>query len=162
MTVECKDKAGRPFDIGDAVPEQLDEIEAVERACFSLPWSRRNLESQMSGAHSVFLCAFDETGVLGYVGLTTVLDEGYIANVAVAPRARRRGIADELLTALETRTRGTLAFLTLEVRESNAAAIALYEKHGYTFVGRRKNYYEQPQEDALLMTLFFEKEENQC
>jgi len=103
------------------------------------------------------LAALDDDGiVLGYVGLMFVLDEGYISNVAVAPEERRQGVADALISALVDRTRNKLAFLTLEVRESNAAAISLYKKHGFEIVGNRKNYYERPRESALLMTLFFD------
>ena len=163
MTAEFKDKAGRRFTISEVALRQLDEIEEIEKLCFSVPWSYANLEAQAIGKNKLFLCACDDTGVLGYVGLTLVLDEGYIANVAVAPKARRRGIADALLYELTRRTKKQLAFLTLEVRETNAPAIALYEKHGFAVVGRRKNYYTQPQEDALLMTFFFDKkEENPC
>lgn len=160
--IHFTDKTGRTLTVTDVAPRHLDGIEAIEKACFSMPWTREQLARQMTGERNVFLCAEDETGPLGYVGLMTVLDEGYISNVAVAPEARRRGIADALLTELAARTCETLSFLTLEVRESNVPAIALYEKHGFSVVGQRRSYYEKPQEDALLMTLFFEKEENQC
>ena len=84
-----------------------------------------------------------------------VLDEGDIGNVAVAPEHRRQGIADALLDALCARAAALdLAFLTLEVRASNAPAIALYRKHGFQTVGQRRNYYQKPDEDALLMTWF--------
>ncbi len=96
--------------------------------------------------------------VLGYAGLQTVLDEGYLNNVAVAPRFRRQGVADELIAAFVRFGQARLAFLTLEVRASNAAAIALYEKHGFQPVGRRKDYYDDPAEDAVLMTLRFGSE----
>jgi len=163
MTREFKDAQGSRFTIAEARISQLADIEEIEKLCFSAPWSRANLEAQATGKNRLFLCAADESGVLGYVSVTMVLDEGYIANVAVSPRARRRGIADALLYELERRTRKTLAFLTLEVRASNAPAIALYKKHGFAVVGRRKNYYTQPQEDALLMTFFFDKkDENPC
>ena len=91
MTAEFKDKPGRRFQIAEAALSQLDEIEDIEKLCFSVPWSYANLEAQATGKNKLFLCASDDSGVLGYVGLTMVLDEGYIANVAVAPRARRRG-----------------------------------------------------------------------
>ena len=162
MTGEFKDRQGRRFTISEVRLSQLGEIEKIEKLCFSAPWSYANLAAQATGKNKLFLCAADESGVLGYVGVTTVLDEGYIANVAVTPRARRSGIADALIYELARRTKRALAFLTLEVRASNAPAIALYEKHGFAVVGRRKNYYAQPQEDALLMTYFFEKEENPC
>ncbi len=134
--------------------EHLPEILAIERACFSLPWTEAMLRAQLAPEDRIFLAAVDGTGrVAGYVSAMTVLDEGYIANVAVAPEARRRGIARALLTELERRARAIpLAFLTLEVRAGNAPAIALYASLGYETVGRRRNYYEKPVEDALLMT----------
>ena len=93
--------------------------------------------------------------VLGYANFLHVLDEGDIGNVAVAPEHRRQGIADALLDALCARAAAlNLAFLTLEVRASNAPAIALYRKHGFQTVGQRRNYYQKPDEDALLMTWF--------
>lgn len=147
----------------EVAAEHLDAIAAIENACFSLPWTRGQLERQMLADNCVFLAALDENGkVLGYVGLLTVLDEGYISNVAVAPEHRRRGVADALIQALATRVRNKLSFLTLEVRESNLAAIRLYEKHGFVLVGKRKDYYDKPKEAALLMTLFLKKEELPC
>ena len=93
--------------------------------------------------------------VLGYANFLHVLDEGDIGNVAVAPEFRRQGVADALLEALCARAAAlNLAFLTLEVRASNAPAIALYRKHGFQAVGQRRNYYQKPDEDALLMTWF--------
>ena len=85
-----------------------------------------------------------------------VLDEGYINNIAVSPSYRRRGVASALMDRLIDSARGlSLAFLTLEVRCGNHAAISLYEKYGFERVGLRRGYYEKPREDALLMTLFF-------
>ena len=131
----------------------LGDIEAIEKLCFDPPWTVEQLRSQMSG-HHIFLAAVENGTVLGYVGLEHVLDEGYISNIAVAPEARRRGIADMLLDELGSRARGLgLSFVTLEVRDSNHPARALYEKHGFSVVGRRKNYYTRPKEDAVLMTL---------
>ena len=142
-------------DILDVTEAMLPQIERLEEQCFSLPWTLNMLRSQLPDGQHVFLAALDRERVLGYVGMMTVLDEGYISNVAVDPAARRQGLGDRLITALLERAeeRG-LAFVTLEVRESNAPAIALYEKHGFRPVGLRKNYYEQPKENALLMTKF--------
>ena len=82
-----------------------------------------------------------------------VLDEGYITNVAVKPELRRQGIASQLLEVFINFAKGNhLAFLTLEVRPSNTAAIVLYGRHGFRSTGRRKNYYEHPREDAIIMT----------
>ena len=87
-----------------------------------------------------------------------VIDEGYISNVAVSAKYRRQGVADALIDALNERAEAlTLAFMTLEVRRSNLPAIRLYEKHGFAVVGSRKNYYDLPKEDALLMTCFMKR-----
>ncbi len=143
--------------------EHLEAISAIEIACFSLPWTQGQLERQMLAENCVFLAALDEEEkVLGYVGLLTVLDEGYISNIAVAPEHRRSGVADALICALIALVRDRLSFLTLEVRESNLAAIRLYEKHGFLPAGRRRDYYDKPKEAALLMTLFLKKEELPC
>ena len=132
----------------------LDEIAELERICFSVPWSRNMLAEELDNACSAFLAALDENGrVVGYAGLLVVADEGYITNVAVHPDYRRRGIAGQLLDVFENFAVGNrLAFLTLEVRESNYGAIALYGSRGYRGVGRRRNYYEHPREDAIIMT----------
>ena len=150
--------------ITDVKPEHLGEIQAIEKTCFSVPWPHASLEHQMNADNCVFLAALDDkSAVMGYVGLMFVLDEGYISNVAVAPEYRRRGVADALISALIEREKDSLAFLTLEVRESNLPAISLYAKHGFTTVGIRRNYYDRPKENALLMTLFFDrKETNPC
>lgn len=141
--------------ICDAEPSCLDELHELENVCFSLPWTKEQLADSLPDDMHVFIVAKDEAGVIGYVGMTTVLDEGYIANVAVAPAQRRRGIGDALLDELERRAeQRELSFMTLEVRKSNAPAIALYEKHGFSPVGERKNYYRYPTENAILMTKY--------
>lgn len=110
-----------------AKKEHLPALEALENACFTLPWSRKMLESQVFSEKNVFLVAEDSEGLLlGYGGFLWVLDEGYVANIATNPDFRRRGVADALLTALkEKAVELSLSFLTLEVRESNKAAISL-------------------------------------
>lgn len=131
----------------------IPAIAALERACFSRPWSEGALEEELYNDTACFLVAEGEDGsVLGYAGLHVILDEGYIDNVAVDPAYRRQGVADALLDVFCRFGAEKLAFLTLEVRESNAPAIALYEKHGFYTVGRRKDYYDGPKEDALLLT----------
>lgn len=137
--------------------EHIPAIAALERGCFSHPWSEDALHAELWNDSAVVLVAEGEDGtVLGYAGLQTVLDEGYINNVAVDPRFRRQGVGGELIAAFVRFGAARLAFLTLEVRASNTAAIALYEKYGFRQAGRRKGYYEDPREDALLMTLEFE------
>ena len=143
------------FAVGNADETMLPEIEAIEQACFSVPWTRAQLAAQLDENRHVFLAAVRDGHVLGYVGMMYVLDEGYIANVAVAPEARRQGIGRALISALLQRADELeLSFVTLEVRPSNTAAVALYSAFGFEPVGRRKNYYDKPSEDALLMTKF--------
>ncbi len=145
------------YRIDDTTAAQLAQIEEIERQCFSCPWTLDQLRSQLSDDRHVFLAAVAENGaVLGYVGMMFVLDEGYISNVAVAPAYRRQGVADALISALMMRAEELgLAFATLEVRAGNEPAKALYAKHGFVPVGRRKNYYDLPKEDAILMTRFW-------
>ena len=134
--------------------DHVPQVAEIERLCFSDPWSERMLREHLDNQCAAALVALGEDGtVLGYAGLLVVLDEGYITNVAVRPAFRRQGIAADLLTVFDRFARGNhLAFLTLEVRASNEPALALYEKLGYRRMGLRKNYYEHPKEDAVIMT----------
>lgn len=140
--------------------DHLDQVAEIERICFSDPWSRRMLSEHLENECAATLVAQGEDGtILGYAGLLVVLDEGYITNVAVRPEYRRQGIAGELLGVFRRFAEGNkLAFLTLEVRDGNASARALYTKHGFREVGVRKNYYDHPKEDAVIMTLEFSYE----
>ena len=135
----------------------LDKVADLERICFSTPWSRNMLAEELDNACSAFLVALDDDdSVVGYAGVLVIADEGYITNVAVRPESRRGGVAGQLLDVfLKFAAANGLAFLTLEVRESNYAAIALYGSRGFRSVGRRKNYYEHPKEDAIIMTREF-------
>ena len=134
----------------------IPQIAALERECFSTPWSENMLSDALFDPKASFIVAEDgEGGVLGYAGLQVVLDEGYIDNVAVEPDARRHGVASALLDVFCRFGAANLAFLSLEVRASNAPAIALYRKHGFQEAGRRKDYYQDPTEDALLLTRTF-------
>ena len=137
--------------------DHLDEAAALERVCFSDPWSRNMLAEELDNALAAFLAALDGTGaVVGYAGLQVGLDEGYILNIAVRPDCRRQQIASQLLEVFINFAQGNrLSFLTLEVRASNAPAIALYERWGFAEAGRRRNYYEHPREDAVIMTREF-------
>ena len=143
------------YEIVDTQSEHIAQIEELEKLCFSVPWTRQQLISQLPDNMHVFLAAVSGEEVLGYVGMMFVLDEGYISNVAVSPEHRRQGIADALIDELLSRAKMLeLSFVTLEVRDSNQGARALYKKHGFTDVGLRKNYYNFPTEDAILMTSF--------
>jgi len=135
----------------------IREIARIEAECFSMPWSESALEEELYNPLASFIVAQRPDGaVLGYAGLHVVVDEGYIDNVAVREDYRGQGIADDLVDVFVRFGRAKLAFLTLEVRPSNTPAIQLYLKHGFAQVGRRKDYYQNPREDAIIMTLEFE------
>ena len=140
--------------------DHLEDLERLERICFSRPWSKRMLGEELENQCAAFLVAEDENGtVLGYAGLLVMLDEGYITNVAVFPEYRRLGVAAKIIEVyMNFAAANDLAFLTLEVRPSNEAAIALYRRFGFEEVGRRKNYYDLPKEDALILTRYFKED----
>ena len=139
--------------------EHLEAVAELERQCFSHPWSVDALREELFNDAACFIAAVTGEGeVVGYAGLHCVLDEGYIDNIAVKPCFRRQGVAGELLGAFVRFGQAHLAFLTLEVRESNKAAVALYRKYGFLEAGRRKAYYDAPREDAILMTREFNNE----
>ena len=132
--------------------QHIPQVAALEKLCFSDPWSENSIRSALENPLGLWLCAEAEGRVAGYVGSELVPDEADMMNLAVAPEFRRRGVAaallDSLLTAL--RARGVVS-LTLEVRASNAPALALYRGFGFAQAGRRKNYYFHPAEDALIL-----------
>ena len=136
----------------------LPQVAAIERESFSQPWSERLFADELFNDTVSLIVAEGEDGtVLGYAELQVILDEGCLEKIAVDPKYRRQGVAEELLGAFLRFGRANLAFITLEVRESNAPAIALYEKLGFQQVGRRKNYYAEVHEDAILMTVEFDR-----
>lgn len=135
-----------------ATPEDFKEIADLEKECFVHPWSENAIKEGFEN-NTRYLCFKQFQKILGYVGVDTVLDEGYITNVAVRKFARRMGIGEKLLNALfDFAKENGLSFLTLEVRKSNLAAIKLYEKCGYKKVGERPGFYTDPKEDAILLT----------
>ena len=134
-----------------------EDVFFLQKKCFSISWSRSSLEDMflVEGYHN--FVAREQGILLGYIGMKAVCDEADITNVAVDPTYRRRGIARALFGACFAA--GELDFLTLEVRPSNAAALALYRELGFQPVGRRRDFYTDPTEDALLLTKTFKKEE---
>ena len=132
--------------------EHLSAVAEIERISFSDPWSVESLEL-MLGEQAMGLVALEDGRLLGYVGMMCVLDEGQIINVATHPDARRRGVGRSLMIAIEqsAKERG-IVFLSLEVRESNAAARSLYSSLGWVECGIRKNFYSKPTENACIMT----------
>lgn len=137
----------------DADGELLHALAGIERECFSVPLCEEQIDRLLREGSTRWLLARIGTEPVGYVWLQTVLDEGYIGNVAVCRACRRRGIGDRLLQELDAlAAEEKLRFLTLEVRAGNEPAKALYRKHGYAETGRRRDYYTAPREDAVLMT----------
>lgn len=142
-----------------AVAADIPAVAALERSEFPDGADEGMLARLLDAEGGVILAAEEGGGLLGYIWARFVLDEGDIGNIAVAPGFRRRGAGAALLKALlEEAERRQAAVVQLEVRESNLAARWLYEKNGFETVGKRKNYYEKPAEDAILMSKFFQKE----
>ncbi len=137
-------------------PAHLTGVERLEQLCFAHPWQRADLETQLTNPCACFLVAVLDGAVVGYLGVQVVCGEGGVTNVAVDPAYRRRGIARALFGACFAA--GNMDFLTLEVRPSNGAALALYRELGFQPVGRRRDFYTDPTEDALLLTRTFKKE----
>ncbi len=134
--------------------KETDEkfIADLEKECFSQPWSEQSILDAVNN-NTVFFIAQENEKIIGYAGLQIILDEGYITNVAVTSTSRRKGVARALMEkVLELGEEKDLAFITLEVRESNLAAQSLYEKLGFKKEGQRKNFYQNPKENALIMT----------
>ena len=133
----------------------LDDVYIIETECFSHPWSKQSLEEELNNETSLFLVAKEENEVIGYIGMSIVIDEGYIFNVAVRESYRNKGVATSLINELVTYgKKNNFSFITLEVRESNLPAISLYSKFGFIKAGERKDYYSNPKENAILMTKY--------
>lgn len=134
---------------------QLDDVYIIETECFSHPWSKQSLEEELNNETSLFLVAKEENEVIGYIGMSIVIDEGYIFNVAVREKYRNKGVATALINELITYgKKNNFSFITLEVRESNLPAISLYSKFGFIKAGERKDYYSNPKENAILLTKY--------
>ena len=133
-------------------PCHVVQVAALEKICFSDPWSEKSVASELENPLSHWLVAMEGDTVVGYVGSQTVLGETDMMNVAVHPDYRKRGIAESLIQTLVKDLKDRKSHcLTLEVRESNASARALYEKLGFSQIGCRKNYYHNPKEDGLIL-----------
>ncbi len=136
----------------EMVPEDASAVEQVERACFSMPWSRESFWQEAANEQTYYLLACWQEKVVGYAGAWLVAGEAQVTNVAIHPEYRGRGFATKLMERLilEVLARGATA-MTLEVRPSNQAALALYGKFGLRSVGRRRGYYQDNGEDALIL-----------
>ncbi len=131
---------------------QVPAVAALERRCFTDPWSARSIAGELENPLSLWLTAMEDGAVAGYIGSQAVLDAADVMNLAVDPARRGRGIGRALLGVLEARLRAAgVTSLTLEVRPSNEAALALYAACGFTQAGHRPNYYRNPREDAWIL-----------
>ena len=130
----------------------VSQVAQLEKLCFADPWSEKSIASELTNPLSYWLVAVEGDTVAGYIGSQSVMGESDMMNVAVAPEHRRRGVGEALVSALaEVLKEQGNESLALEVRASNRPAIALYEKLGFSQVGRRPGYYRNPREDALIL-----------
>jgi ribosomal-protein-alanine N-acetyltransferase len=166
------------IEIVNMARKHLRFLTHLEHMCFSLPWSFSSLEAELAKEKSIFLVALkdakqfikispsipdfcflpqDNKIIMGYIGMQTVCDEGYITNLAVFPLFRKLGVGRKLLQAILNKAKEQhLKFVSLEVRVSNIPAIRLYKSEGFVILGKRKKFYTSPSEDALIMTNYID------
>ena len=136
--------------------KHIPMLAEIEKACFSKPWSEDGFLAELNNDTANFYTAMEGEKAVGYMGFYIICGQGYVANVAVLPSYRRKGIACRLIeNAVHICKNSGAEFLSLEVRVSNSAAVALYEKYGFEKVGERKNFYSAPVENAYIMTKSF-------
>ena len=135
--------------------EHITQIAEIEKECFSEPWSENSLREELKNDNSHFLVA-EADKVTGYIGVQEICGEAYITNVAVFKEFRKSGVGRALLkAACDGAKSRNCEFITLEVRESNLPAIALYESEGFEKAGTRKNFYSSPTENGIIYTKYF-------
>lgn len=134
------------------VQSDIQQVAALEKECFSKPWSENAISKEVDNKNAIFFVYEEQDRILGYAGMYLIIDEGDILNVAVTANSRNKGIARQILLSMfeKAESMGIHKF-TLEVRKSNQFAIRLYEKLGFITEGCRKNFYDDPQEDGLIM-----------
>ena len=139
--------------------EHCEILAELEKLCFSRPWSQKSIEDQVNNPHAFFVTAVDEEKILGYGGMHCSRGECYIDNIAVFGHHRKKGVGTAIVEALirEAQRRNS-EFISLEVRPSNQVAVRLYTRLGFVEEGRRRNFYTDPTEDALILTRRFGKE----
>lgn len=136
----------------------ISSIAEIERQCFSKPWSENAIAAELSNDTAYFYVAKAGGETVGYIGMHCAADECYVANVGVAQNYRGEGIGSSLVNyAIERAREMKMSFISLEVRPSNETAVKIYERFGFERVGLRKNFYSEPKEDGLIMTLYFDK-----
>ncbi len=143
------------FNIVKMTECHIKHLSEIEKQCFSTPWSENALREELTNANARFFVAAIGDDIAGYIGAHNILGEVYITNVAVNSAYRRKGVGKALVQYLCSYSEAENGdFITLEVRKSNEAAKKLYENQGFGVVGERKSFYENPREDAVLMTKF--------
>lgn len=134
------------------IEEDIEDISKLEQICFSMPWSKAAFQKALHQPEVLFLVAKENEKVVGYVGMYIAVDEGNITNMAVAPEHRKKQIGAGLLeTLLKEAADRKIQQIFLEVRQGNLPARKLYQKIGFMEIGQRKNFYDKPREDAVLM-----------
>lgn len=146
-------EAAMQLNIRKAMPSDVKTLAELDRICFAAPWSEASFFEEINhNERALYIVGETEGRIVAYAGLWCIIDEGHITNVAVHPDYRRRSIGKTILKALlDTAEAGGIVAETLEVRPSNTAAIALYDRFGFRKEGVRKGYYEDNGEDALIM-----------
>ena len=142
------------FKIRAMQKEDIQAVVAMEERIFSAPWSEKSFLNAYSSDSNIYLVSTSEEEIIGYCGIWISYETADLCNIAVAPEYRRKGIAWEILSEAvrQAKERGAERIL-LEVRQSNQAAICLYQKLGFVQIGVRRGYYSAPEEDAILMQL---------
>ncbi len=132
--------------------DDINEMLKIEKRSFHSHWSRQTFVDELSSENGHYVAARQDGRILGYSGFRYVLDEGHITTLAVAPRMRKKGVGTKLIERLikDASAKG-LKKLFLEVRQSNIAAQKIYKKLGFKVIDRRREYYQHPSEDALVM-----------
>lgn len=132
--------------------EDLIDVVPIERLCFGDRWSVQSFANEIENPASTYFVAREGDTLVGYAGYWLILDEAHITTIATHPQWQRRSIGEQmLLTLIDSAQAKGAKWLTLEVRVSNAAAQKLYAKYGFTALGRRRGYYQDDGEDALVM-----------
>ena len=132
--------------------DDISQVAEIERQIFSILWSEKAFRDSMESDNTIYIVAKENNNVAGYAGMYLSFEEGNITNVAVNPLSRRKGIGEKIVRDILNRAyEKGVRDVFLEVRETNSVAIALYEKIGFKEEGIRKNFYDKPRENALIM-----------
>ena len=131
-------------------PDDCAELAALDKRCFAVPWSRQSFREETENRLATYIIAREDDKIIGYCGFWRVGDEVQITNIAVLPEYRRCGTASAMIDEMIAES-ADAEQIVLEVRESNLAAIGLYEKYGFECVGVRKNFYRSPTENGIVM-----------